>query len=101
MYNFKIDEYDKKILDLLASNGRIKLKDLAESVGLSSPACHSRMLKLESYNFIKGYTALLNFKKLGFDILGIVFIKFEDHSKILYKTPPLSMKSIEDMKKIN
>ncbi|WP_425530222.1 AsnC family transcriptional regulator [Stenotrophomonas maltophilia] len=36
-----IDALDQRILDVLLTDSRISLKQLAEQVGLSSPACRS------------------------------------------------------------
>lgn len=75
-----IDNYDEKIMALLKLDGRIRLNKLSKIIGLSSPACHSRILKLESFGYIKGYFALLDHKKVGFDVVCLVFIDFEDHT---------------------
>lgn len=75
-----IDGFDEKIMYLLKSDGRIRLNKLADIIGLSAPACHSRILKLESFGFIKGYYALLDHKKVGYDVVCLVFVNFEDHT---------------------
>ncbi|MCS7228750.1 MAG: Lrp/AsnC family transcriptional regulator [Candidatus Kryptonium sp.] len=77
---FQIDEVDLKILDILQKNGRVKRNDLAQMVGLSVPSVSERMKKLEEAGIIKGYTTLLDSKKLGKDITAFVFV-YIDSSK--------------------
>lgn len=78
--NSEIDEIDKKILTLLSQNGRIHFKDIGKKVRLKPPSVIERIRKLESEKIIKGYTALINEKKLDVDITGFIGINI-DHPK--------------------
>ncbi|WP_103224785.1 Lrp/AsnC family transcriptional regulator [Roseibium marinum] len=60
-----LDRLDRKILDVLQSDGRIANADLAEQVGLSASACLRRMRALEEAGIIEKYVALLDQRKLG------------------------------------
>ncbi|MET1256432.1 Lrp/AsnC family transcriptional regulator [Aliikangiella maris] len=80
MVEINLNEIDWKILSILQKDGRIRLNRLAELVGLSAPACHSRIEKLESFGYIKGYVAVLEHRKAGFDVVSLVFVDFEDHT---------------------
>ncbi|WP_299817754.1 Lrp/AsnC family transcriptional regulator [uncultured Roseibium sp.] len=60
-----LDRLDRKILDVLQSDGRIANADLAEKVGLSASACLRRMRALEEAGIIEKYVALLDQRKLG------------------------------------
>jgi len=73
----QIDEIDLKILSILQENGRVKRNELAQMVGLSVPAVSERMKRLEDAGIIKGYTALLDSKKLGKDITAFVFVSID------------------------
>lgn len=55
-----MDEVDRKILNLLAHNARMPVKDIAARVALTSPAVSSRIHKLEEAGIIGGYTVLLH-----------------------------------------
>lgn len=72
-----MDSIDIKILSLLQKNARMPLKQIAESVFLSSPATAARIERLEKEGIISSYRAELNLKKLGFPI--IAFINLELH----------------------
>ena len=51
-----MDDLDHKILQLLAENARMPVKDIAQRVSLTSPAVSSRIHRLEQEGVIGGYT---------------------------------------------
>ena len=52
----KSDDIDRKLLDLLRANARAPAAALARQLGLSRPAVHERIRKLEESGAIRGYT---------------------------------------------
>ena len=54
-----MDDLDHKILQLLAENARMPVKDIAQQVSLTSPAVSSRIHRLEQEGVIGGYTVVL------------------------------------------
>ena len=54
-----MDELDHKIVQLLAENARMPVKDIAQHVSLTSPAVSSRIHRLEQEGVIAGYTVVL------------------------------------------
>ena len=54
-----MDELDHKIIQLLAENARMPVKDIAQRVSLTSPAVSSRIHRLEQEGIIGGYTVVL------------------------------------------
>ncbi|WP_456428088.1 Lrp/AsnC family transcriptional regulator [Rhodocaloribacter sp.] len=68
----RIDEIDVKILKLLQAQGRIKRNRIAEEVGLSVPSVSERMRKLEERGVIAGYRAVVDHKRLHFDITAFI-----------------------------
>ena len=69
----KVDQIDRRILNVLQRSGRISNADLAEKVNLSASACHRRVQRLEKDGFIKDYVALLDPRKL--DVPTTVFVE--------------------------
>jgi DNA-binding Lrp family transcriptional regulator len=55
-----MDQIDRKILDLLASNSRLTGEQIGERVGLSPSAAHRRVKALEASGAILGYRARLS-----------------------------------------
>jgi DNA-binding Lrp family transcriptional regulator len=64
----RLDAIDWKILGELQRNGRITNVELSRRVGISAPPCLRRMRALEEAGFIRGYRALLDEQKLGFEV---------------------------------
>ena len=69
-----LDRIDTQLLALLQDNGRISQHDLAKAVGLSAPAVAERLRKLEDRGIIQQFTAILDAKKLGWDITAFIFV---------------------------
>ena len=55
-----MDELDHKIVQLLAENARMPVKDIAQHVSLTSPAVSSRIHRLEQEGVIAGSTVVLH-----------------------------------------
>lgn len=55
-----LDEIDLQILRLLRQDGRMPHSAIAKTVGLSGPAVHERVRKLEQKGVIASYTAVLD-----------------------------------------
>lgn len=68
------DKVDARLVALLQENGRIAQNDLARAVGLSAPAVAERLRKLEERGLVRGYTALLDARLLGLDLLAFIFV---------------------------
>lgn len=70
----RIDEIDLQLLALLQQQGRISQHDLAQAVGLSSPAVGERLRKLEERGVIRYFTVMLDPKKLGRDVTAFISV---------------------------
>jgi Lrp/AsnC family leucine-responsive transcriptional regulator len=67
-----IDAVDRRLIELLRANGRASYAELARQVGLSSPAVHERVGKLEAAGVITGYRADVDPGKVGLDVTALV-----------------------------
>jgi len=79
----KIDNLDKKILQILSKNARIPFKDVAEVCGVSRAAIHQRVQHLIEHNVIVGSKFEVNPKSIGFTTCTYVGITLERGS--MYK----------------
>lgn len=70
----KLDETDKKIIEILQEDGRISMKDLGKLIGLTSPAVSERIKRLENCGIISGYKAIINPDALGRNIKAFIHI---------------------------
>lgn len=67
-----MDELDRDILKNLLFNSRISMTELGRTIGLSAPSVTERIKKLEEKEVIKGYTAVIDYKKLNKSITAFV-----------------------------
>ena len=67
-----LDSLDRHILSLLQENCKLSLNRIGERVGLSAPSVVDRIRKLEENGVIRGYTAVLDARKLGKDITAFI-----------------------------
>lgn len=75
-----IDATDINILEQLQLDCRIKVNDLGKRVNLSETPCWRRWKKLEQQGIVTEYRAILDRKKLGYDIIGFSQVTLNDHS---------------------
>jgi len=73
----ELDELDLKILSHLAKNGRIGVRELARKLGRPASTVSQRIKSLEQRGIIEGYTARINYRRLGFDILALIMLNVE------------------------
>ena len=76
-----LDLTDQKILTALQADGRISNTDLSRKVGLSESPCLRRVRKLEEDGVITGYSALLDNRKLGLEIVAYVQVNLDQRSE--------------------
>lgn len=69
-----VEDLDRRIVDLLAKDGRISYTDLGKSLGMSTSAVHQRVRRLEQRGIVKGYTAKLDHQALGRHITAFISI---------------------------
>jgi Lrp/AsnC family leucine-responsive transcriptional regulator len=70
-----IDEIDQKIVEALADNARLSIKELAQQVGLSSPSASERLRRLEERGVIARFTVDLDLRAIGYPLQAIVRIR--------------------------
>ena len=74
----EVEGTDRKILQLLAADGRMSFTDLGKATGLSTSAVHQRVKRLEQRGLIQGYGATVNHAELGRPLTAFVAIRAID-----------------------
>jgi len=69
-----IDKTDQEILRNLMIDARLSARQLAIKLGMSTVTILTRIKKLEKERIIKGYTAIIDHEKLGYDLTAIIEI---------------------------
>jgi Lrp/AsnC family leucine-responsive transcriptional regulator len=71
----ELDAIDWRLIEALQADGRASLSSLGKKVGLSQPAVSERVKRLEARGVIEGYSARINLRAVGLDLLAIARIK--------------------------
>jgi len=69
-----VDDIDLRLVELLRANARLSYAELARQVGLSAPAVHDRVGKLESGGVIRGYRADAEPEAIGLGVTALIGI---------------------------
>jgi Lrp/AsnC family leucine-responsive transcriptional regulator len=69
-----LDAIDAALVELLQADGRRPYQELGAAVGISGPAAHERVKKLEARGVITGYSARVDPARLGLGILAFCWV---------------------------
>jgi Lrp/AsnC family transcriptional regulator len=75
-----MDEFDRKLLQLLQTDATLSIAEISERVGLSATPCWRRIQRLEEAGVITGRVALLSPQKIGIGLTVFVAIEAIDHT---------------------
>ena len=77
----KLKPDERRILRELQRDGRLSNVELAERVGLSESPCLRRVRALESAGVISGYTAVVDRRRLGFDVVAYLQVNLDQRNE--------------------
>jgi len=66
-----------KLISELMKNSRRSDRELAQAIGVSQPTVSRTLKKLEKEGYIKEYTVIPDFHKLGYEIAALTFVKLK------------------------
>jgi len=70
-----IREIELKVLSGLMKNARVSDRELAKQLGVSQPTVSRIRNKFEKEGYIKEYTYMPDFVKLGYNLMAVTFLK--------------------------
>jgi len=70
----RLDETDVKVLKMLLSDARLSCRQIAKRINVSVSTVLSRIRKMEQGGVIKGYSAVVDHEKLGYELTVITEI---------------------------
>jgi DNA-binding Lrp family transcriptional regulator len=73
-----LKDIELKILTELMKNSRRSDRALAKAVGVSQPTVSRTIGKLQKEGYIKEFTIIPDFKKIGFAVMSIMVSKVKD-----------------------
>jgi Lrp/AsnC family transcriptional regulator, leucine-responsive regulatory protein len=69
-----VEDLDRQILRLLATDGRMSYTDLGRSTGLSTSAVHQRVRKLEERGVVRSYAAVIDPVAVGLPLTAFISV---------------------------
>ena len=97
MTSSPLDRFDKAILRLLQTQGRMSNQELAEQVGLSPSPCLRRVKALEDSGIITGYRAHLDAKKINLGLTALIQISMDKHTPERFEHFETEIKAIPEI----
>jgi Lrp/AsnC family leucine-responsive transcriptional regulator len=79
MPRLTLDSFDRRILETLQGDGRLRNVELADRIGLSPTPCLRRVKALEASGLIRGYKAELDRSGIGLGLTVMVGVKVDGH----------------------
>lgn len=73
--SIKIDETDKKILNLLSKDGRMSYRKISRELDISVGTVHNRVDKFAKSGIIKKFVPQIDHSKLGYKLTTIIGVR--------------------------
>ena len=86
----RLDELDRKILEILQDDARISFTDVGRKLDVGETTIRYRVNRLKKEGVITHFTALLDPRKIGQNITAIVLLKV-DHKNIKISSKKLAL----------
>jgi len=76
-----LDDKDMAILRLLQQNARITVKEISDTIHLSTTPVHERIKRMEDTGVIKQYATLVDHAKVKRGLMVICYVSLKQHNK--------------------
>ncbi|PSH60680.1 Lrp/AsnC family transcriptional regulator [Phyllobacterium endophyticum] len=76
----QLDAFEIKMLQILQSNGRVPITDLAQLIGLSPTPCARRFEQLQESGIIRGFAANIDRRSIGLMVEVFIQVRLNTHS---------------------
>jgi len=91
------DEKDLSILRILQKDAKLSIRDIALRINLSPTPTHERIKRLEKIGIIKGYTTVVDRKKIDKGMMVICMVALNVHNK---KTAGIFIEQVSKLKEV-
>ncbi|KTG08108.1 AsnC family transcriptional regulator [Haloprofundus marisrubri] len=71
------ENLDAKLINALLGDGRASLRSLAEELDVSVTTISNHLRDLEAEGVVEGYTPVVNYDALGYDVTAVIQLKVE------------------------
>jgi len=88
----KLTEHDKEVLRQIIDHAKIPDKKIAKSMGISAQAVFQIRNKLEKIGIIKGYSPIIDYKKIGIQVCAAIVLRMTPKVWSIYSDDQISDK---------
>jgi DNA-binding Lrp family transcriptional regulator len=78
----KIEELDRKILNVLNRDARMSFRRIAKELRISPTTLYNKVKKLEKSGVLKGYIPLIDKESVGYDLMAIISLRVRQEKDI-------------------
>jgi Lrp/AsnC family transcriptional regulator len=79
--HIKLDQMDRRILEVLQATGTLSAADVAAKVNVTATTCWRRISRLESAGVVKQRVALLDRTAVGLSVMIFAHVKLSMHGR--------------------
>jgi DNA-binding Lrp family transcriptional regulator len=72
-----LDDVDRRLLRLLAADGRISVNELANQAHISRAAAYARFDRLREHGVVTGFTATVDPEQVGLPVAALVLVNVD------------------------
>lgn len=74
------ENLDARLINALLGNGRASLRSLGEELDVSVTTVSNHLRDLEDEGIVEGYTPIVDYDALGYDVTAVIHLKVEGSS---------------------
>lgn len=82
MKSMKIEELDRKILNVLNRDARMSFRRIAKELKISPTTLYNKVKKLERSGVLKGYIPLIDTESVGYDLTAIISLRVRQEKDV-------------------
>ncbi|MDW5289794.1 Lrp/AsnC family transcriptional regulator [Formosa sp. PL04] len=97
----KLDAIDYMLIEAVQKDSKQSIKQLAEGVNLSITPVHERIKKLEASGIINGYTAIIDYSKLGKTLVVYCQVTLTTHQDEPFRNFEAYVNTLDDVIEAN
>ena len=93
----KLDNLDKKILQILQRDADTTISEISEQAGISQTPCWKRIKRLEEKGIIERRVALLNSQAINLPVTGYIQVRTSHHNDTWLKKFTTGIRNIPEV----
>ena len=82
MKSMKIEELDRKILNVLNRDARMSFRRIAKELKISPTTLYTKVKKLEKSGVLKGYIPIIDKESVGYNLMAIISLRVRQEKDI-------------------